>query len=449
MKNNRSRGARSRDKLLLTGILLSGSAVQLLYAGEFSYNLEYTGTRSDNITRVPINERKETVHSLLAGFAYVEDTRDLVARVLAQAEYRDYLKDVYDDETVFNLNSSLVWTISPQRFQWTLEDSHRQDLVDSTVVDTPSNRTNINVLSTGPDVYLRFAPLHVLALGARVGNVYTGSANLDNNRFNGSAGWLYQSSSVTTYSINYEILDVKYKDSTLNDDFRRQDVFFRTQFRPSRSQYELDLGTTEISRDRGNDLSDTLAKFSWLRQLTPESTFGVSAKREFSDTATDILTASTALTSGQITAPPTLSRSVLTSDVYYAKRTEMFYTYRGNQVGVQFQAGRHNLDFELTNQDREENGGRLRIEYFYSGATTLSLFTEYTSTEYLNFVQRDRDNNSGVHLEYRLNRAISLGVEGRRNERSSSVATNNYVENQALFSVMYRSGSLFTPVSER
>ena len=101
------------------------------------------------------------------------------------------------------------------------------------------------------------------------------------------------------------------------------------------------------------------------------------------------------------------------------------------------------------NQDREENGGRLRIEYFYSGATTLSLFTEYTSTEYLNFVQRDRDNNSGVRLEYRLNRAISLGMEGRRNQRNSSVAANNYVENLALFSVMYRSGSLFTPISGR
>src|SRR3990167_2111834 len=140
MKNNRSRGARSRDKLLLSGILLYGSAVQPLLAGEFSYDLGYTGARSDNITRVPVNERKETIHSLLAGFIYVEETRDLVARVLAQAEYRDYLKDVYDDETVFNLNSSLVWMISPRRFQWTLEDSYRQTLVDSTAVDTPSNR---------------------------------------------------------------------------------------------------------------------------------------------------------------------------------------------------------------------------------------------------------------------------------------------------------------------
>lgn len=449
MKNNRSRGERIRDKLLLTGILLSGGAVQPLYAGEVAYHLGYTGARSDNITRVPVNERKETTHSLLAGVAYAEDTRDLVARVLAQAEYRDYSKDVYDDESVFNLNSSLVWMISPRRFQWTLEDSYRQVLVDSTAVDTPSNRDNINVLSTGPDVYLRFGPLHVLALGARVGNVYTGSAHLDNNRFNGSAGWLYQSSSVTTYSLNYEILDVKYKDSAFNDDFRRQDFFFRTQYHPSRSQYELDLGATQISRDRGNDLSDTLAKLSWIRQMTPESTFGLSAKREYSDTATDILTASTAVTSGQITAPPALSQGVLTSDVYYARRLEMFYTRRGSQFGAQFQAGRHNLDFELTNQDREENSGRLRIEYIYSGATTLSLFTEYTSTEYLNFIQRDRDNNSGVRLEYRINRAISLGLEGRRNVRNSSVATNNYTENLALFSVMYRSGTMFTPASGR
>jgi hypothetical protein len=449
MKNKQTRGERYRDKLLLTGILLSGSAAQLLYAGELSYNLGYVGEHSDNITRVPTNEREENVNSLLAGFGYVESTSDLVARVFAQAEYRDYQKNVYDDETIYNLNASLVWRISPQRFQWTLEDSHQQVLENATEAATPSNLTNYNVLSTGPDAYFRFAPTHVLALSARVGNVYTGSANQDNNRLNGSAGWLYQSSSVTTYSLNDEIVDVKYKDTTQNDDFLRQDVFLRAQIRPSRSQYEFDLGVSDVSFDHGDDLHDTLARFSWLRQMTPESSIGVSARREYSDTATDILTANTALTSGQIVAPPNFSRDVLTNDVYYVKRIGMFYTRHGSEVGVQFQADRQNLNFNLTNQDRKENGGRLRIAYFYSAATTLSLFTEYTSTEYLDFVERDRDYSSGVGLEYRINRVMSLGADARRNERVSSAPANNYVENMVLITVMYRSGPQLTPVSER
>lgn len=436
--NKQSAGIHSR--LLMTGILLGIGAIQPLRAGESAYGFGYSAEHSDNITLVSANERSDWIHSLFAGFAYQENTTDLVARVLAQATYNQYQRNSFGDQTLFDLNSSAVWTISPQRFFWTLEDTARQALIDSTSADTPTNRTTVNVLSTGPDVSLRLAPVHTLTFGARVGDVYTGRVNADNKRFNGSAGWLYQLSSVTALSLNYQILDVRFDNTTFYNDYTRQDFFFRARYQPSLSQYLLDLGTTSLSYDRGNDRRGTLARLSWSRELTPQSAFGAFLNREFSDTGSAVLAA---------TPPVELSQTVATGDAYETKGGSVFYNRRGNRIGMQFQAGRDVRDFATTPQDRKEANGRLQIDYFLSAVSTVTLFAYYTQSEYTDLVRRDTIQNLGLRFDHRLTRTVSLGLEGRRNERRSTDSTLEFVDNRALLTLLYSSGPLFTPLRRR
>jgi hypothetical protein len=435
-------GGGNGNRLLLFAMLLG--AMTPLEAGEFAYGLGYMATRSDNITRVPSGELRETIHSYLAGLSYFERTSDIDATVMAQAEFRDYQDDIYDDETVFNLKTLLYWTISPQRFIWAVEDTFEQTRISAAEADTPDNRANVNVFSTGPDVYFRFNPVHTLALGARAGNVYTGRANTDNDRFSGTARWLYQATSISTYSLNYEVQDVTYDDSALNADFTSQDIFLRADYRPSQSQYVIDLGASRISPDQGEDLDESLLRLSWIRHLTTESTFGVSASGEYSDAAADILAASTA------TAPSAAQTSgEVRSDVYYAKRASLFYNRRGARFGTDLSLYTQDLDYETTPQDRKEYGGHLRLSFFYSGTTTVALITDQNRAEYREFVRRDTDRDSSIRLDYRLSRSVSLALEGRRTERASTIPTEEYVDNRVSFSVLYSSSPVFSPVSTR
>lgn len=464
MKNNSSKHVKKHGKFWLIGILLG--AASSAQAGDYAFGFGYSAGYSDNITRVPTHERSDWTHSLLAGGAYRENTTDLVAQVLAQAEYRTYQNNSFDDETIFNLNSSLLWVISPQRLTWSVVDTYRQSQTNPTQPYTPANRSNVNVFSTGPDFYLRFSPLHVLAFGARAANVYTGDANADNNRFTGTGSWQYQSSAISTYSLNYQVMDVKYGRSTLND-FTRHDAFVRAQFQPTLSRYVIDAGSTRISRESGKDLKGSLTRLSWLRQSTPESTLGASVSREFSDTGSDILAASEIANnpmaatgaSGQATAGPAgavqptspagLAPDVVTSDVYYAKRGDIFYTRRGVKFGMRFQAYINNLDYETFNLDRRESGGRLELDYLFSTSTTVGVFTQYTKTKFLNLVQTDVDKDSGLTATYRMTRTISFGAEGHHTLRTSTLKSTEFTENRVLFSVMYSSGPLFTPTPGR
>jgi hypothetical protein len=445
MKNKQSGGEGKLSRLLVTGILIGINAIEPLRASEYFYGLGYTAEHSDNIFLASSNERSDWIHSLLANLAYQEKTIDLEAHVLAQATYNHYQKNSFDDETLLDLKSSAVWTISPQRFFWTLEDRNQQALVDTTGVSTPANRTNVNVLSTGPDVYLRVAPVHTLALGARAGDVYTGRADDDNKRFSGSAAWLYQSSSITTLSLNYQALDVRYDNSTLNNDFRREDIFFRADFRPSFSQYVLDLGTTHINFDRGVDESGTLARLSWIRHSTPESSFGASISKEFSDTGADALATNTPSSQGATSGQAT----IITADVYTTKGGTIFYNHSGSQLGVQFMAGERKLDFQTTLQDRKETTGSLQVDYLFPGATTAALFTQYIRTEYMDVTRSDTERNTGIRVNQHLSHTVSLGLEGRHHDRTSTVSSSSYVDNRVLLTILYSSGSQFTPLRRR
>ncbi len=423
------------------------AAVSPVRAAEFAYGIGYSATHSDNITRTPdaAAARSDIIHSYLAGFAFAENSTNFFARVLAQAELRKYQDDTYGDESLYNMKSNLVWTLSPQRFTWTVDDTYEQTLISAATPDTPDNRANVNVFSTGPDVYVRFSPVQTLALGARAGNVYTGKANADNDRFSGSARWLYQATSSNTYSLNYELLDVNYDDAALNSDYSSHNMFLRADYRPSRSQYSVDLGATKINTDRGEDLDGTLARFSWARQLTTDSNFGMSASGEFRDAGADILTASSTAT----TTAAALTAGEITSDVYYVKRGSLFYNRRGARYGIDLFAYTQDLDYETTLKDRKENRGILNLIFFLSGTTSVTLSTDQIRTEYRDIVRRDSDRNSGVRLDYRMTRNVTLALEGRREERSSTIPEAEYVDNRAYLSILYRSGPLFTPVYRR
>ncbi len=70
-----------------------------------------------NITRTT-DPRAEWTETLFGGIAYAERTVDLTARLLAQVEKRDFVRNTYQNDTAYFLNGAAVWTIVPQQLSW-------------------------------------------------------------------------------------------------------------------------------------------------------------------------------------------------------------------------------------------------------------------------------------------------------------------------------------------
>lgn len=397
-----------------------------------------------------MNEREDWVSSLLAGFAYQENTPDLTARVLAQADYRDYRKDVFSDETVYYLDSTLVWAVAPQQFTWTVDDTSRQIARDVTQQDVPTNRVDANVFSTGPDVFVRFGSVNTLVLGARYQDVYFEDSNADSNRYSVLSRWLYQASPVTVLSLNVDSLRVAFDDDIANINFTRQDLFLRFNTRPSQSEFTLDLGATNIDRENASDVDGFLRRLTWVRQLTPVTTFGASFSGEFNDVGSSLLARGTGTTG---TISPSLDtglvQAVVSGDVFYAKGGEVFYSDVGTLFGLDFRVLKRDFDYETSPLDREEKAARAAITYYHSATLSTTAFATLTETSYQDFAREDDTHNAGLRFAYRLSRSLTLGLEGRRVSRSSTDTATEFTEKRGLLTLLYSSGPLYTPIMRR
>jgi hypothetical protein len=413
---------------------------------ETALGVGYRGEWSSNIARVPSGGESEWANILALGLSYADFTPEWRARVSAVAERRDYRHDRVPDESLYDVEAAAVWWLSAQRLTWSLENRYAQVLRDTRDPAISTNRVGANAASTGPDFYARLAPRQLLRLGARYVNVYFGQSVDDYQRVSGYARYLYEPTAADTLSFNLEYGQTDFDEEVTNVNYRRLDAFLRWETRQGRSGYSVDLGTTRLDRQRGDDAHGSLARFHWRRQLTSESAFGVTVAREFLDTAGALLAS---VTPAEAVLPVSfgegISTTVASGDLYYLRRAEFFYRRTGTRLGLEARAFRRDYDYEaLAVEDRRENGAALDIVFNRGGTLFSGLFADWLKTEYDLSGREDRDLNAGARLGYRATPRLSGTLEASRLRRTSSDPTAEYLERRYTLSLFYTWGVLPT-----
>lgn len=430
------------------GLLITGHCMQTSSAGELAYGIGYIGEYSDNIRRTPTAPRSEWINSAIAGAVYQENGPALDAHMLLQAEYRDYRQDEFKDGPLYFADTSLLWRISPQRLSWSLVDRYSQVTRDVTRPDTPDNRVNANVFSTGPDLSIRLGQVNTLVLGLRYGNAVYNEGDRDNNRYGGSARWQYAATSELTYSLNYETEAVKFGNATLNENTLRQGEFIRIDRHQARSSFVLDLGATQIERDRTGKTSGHLARLAWSQQLTSASSAGVVYTREYQDAETALLSTATNPVPAPGAPAPSSATNEATNNIFYTKRLETFYNRIDGSYGMGARVFIRNIDYiddVASSQDRQETGGRIDASYNPSGLLSTTAYGSYTDLRYQNNTRDDQESVAGIRFLYRLSRILGASLEGRRTWRNSNDALREYTDNRVLVALQYSSSALYSP----
>jgi hypothetical protein len=420
-----------------------GSAPVL--AAELAYGAGYSLAYDSNITRVPSGEVAEFTQTLLGGFAYQERSVDSTARVLAQVERRDYLRKTYTDDYALFVDAAGAWAIVPKLFSWNIQDVARQARIDLTAPDTPSNRTNVNFLSTGPDFTFRLGPANTAAIGAAYGRLDVANASGDNERYSGYARWLHPLSAQTTLSANYEAIRVDFQDPISFTNYRQEDAFLRYETHASFNTLTIDAGASRVTPDGAKELTGPLARLKLWRQLTSESSLWAALESLYSNTGNDLLAAVVTSPTRPVGSGPLPATIVITNDVYYSKRGDIAYENQGGYLGFALRGHARNVDFQEQNQnDFDEYGGRIEGTWLFTGEARIRAYTDYLKRTFSNTGQTDTANNSGVAVTYGLTRNVNITVEGARLEQSSTLPGNNFVDRRVVLFLTYSSAPLYS-----
>ncbi len=456
VKRNRLLRKWGNSRALILWFGLSNGMWQCAYAGDLGFGVGYIGEYTDNIQRVPANPQEDWINSVLAGVAYRENSPELAARVQAQVEYRDYTREIYQDETLFNLNTAAVWTIKPQRLLWSLEDRYDQIPQDATLALTPSNREAANIFTTGPDLLVYLNPVDVLVFGVRIGNTWFQQSDADSMRYVGTLRWRHQTNANANYSLNYEAQKVMFTDAPAPpvtaalQNFLREDIYMRLDRRHALSRLVADLGGTRIDPEIDEKYSKPLVRLNWAQRLSSESALGVAFSREYMDIGSSLLSGVVDPTAPEpVAVAPAIPPDISSGDIYYSQRSEVFYNRTGSYLALHADGYQRDIDYETTSQDRIETGGRALVTYNLSATFAASLLGMTLRTEYQNFSRIDRDVDYGIQFTYRINEHLSLSLGGRHFERNSTDAPSSYTETRGLLGLLYSTHPVFVPVVRR
>lgn len=434
--------------LHLTIACWAGFSCGPLFAGQYEVGGGYSLTHDSNITHAP-NGPPEWTSALFAGVAYEEHTVDLNARFLAQAEFRNYLRNVYQDDHSGYINGAAIWTISPQLFSWTVEENFRQVQVNLTQPDVPTNRTEVSAFSTGPNFTIRFDSTNAADIGGRYDRFDIRGPG-DNQRLSGYGRLIHRVSPYTTLSANYEATRIDFDDSVTYPQVLRMDGFVRFETRVLPHELTIDVGTSRVIRYGSDELRGNLGRLTFARQLTPESTLEALYLSQYSDTFTDSLRGiANPMIPGDTAIVPGVA--VVSGDPYYLRRGEMAFLSGapGALFGYSLRGYARSVDFLTENFDFHEWGTWLDWAWRPSYLTSIYVTGRYSKRTFLDFPETDTDSFRAGGVTYGLNRSISLTFEVSRLSHTSTVPSSDYVDWRGMLLLGYSTGPLYSPVSRR
>jgi len=443
-----------------------GVVSNVTQAAESAWGAGFVAEPSSNISLVPVNEQRDSIVSGVVGAAYRDRTTDFQLFLDAVGEYRTYANDTYPDVVTGIADAIGIWHALPRRFAWIVEDTLRELPLDAARPFSGSNRTNINVLNTGPDFYLRFSSVSGLQFGGRLGHLYDSEGNTGNTNYNGYTRLIHAVSPVTALSLNYEYLTVRMDDTASYQDYSRADAFVGLLRRLPSSVLTLELGNTWIDREDYEQFSGWRGIFSYVTQTTHNTAFGASARARYSDTATDMLSASRTyagspalgdiVLDSRSNALPLVSGGMESSlpgtvsgDIYYDRSGEIYYRLMDPLLSWLVRGFWQELDYKTSLQDRQEYGGSVHVVSVTTQQLNSSLLYTYRWIDYLDLSRKDQEQDVGVQFDYRLQRALTLQFGVRYITHDSSDPAREFRETRGLVSLVYSSAPFFNPLTRR
>jgi len=409
-------------------------------AAQIDYEVGVGVMQSDNIGLAPADGQDETVVMPQLRFNILQAGSRLSLSGSGQLQYLDYRDDTFDDDFRGAFSGQALWTLLPERLEWTFEDYLSRQPIDNLAVFSPDNQQQTNLFVTGPTLYLRIGSGTRAQFDLRYSNSYAEETDaFDSDRYNAAARLVRDLADNRTLSANLEATRVEYDDAPIDVDYTRYDGYATYSSRLRTIDFSIDFGYSRLEfEDRPGDEWLPLVRGALAWRPTARSTLDVAAGYEFSDAAEDMVTNLVGGEPVEIDDPGSPIVPI-TPEVFKQRRLEVGYEYAGERLGLQVRPFYQRVSYvDSLARDEKSWGGVAAVSWKLRPLLTLTASAAVLDRRFDELSREDRDSSIGLSLENRFTRNWSARIDLQRRERDSSEPGQDYRENVAIVSFAYR-----------
>ncbi len=413
-------------------------------AAHIEYGLGYNGIYTNNIFRSPTYKDNEYINIFRGLLSYQKHGRRLDTHLDLEAMGRVFTLGRYRNDVLFGVNSLTHYVVVPKAFSLSERDIFTQAPIDPRFVMTPTNLQNTNAFSAGPNFSWYVNPIDAFKVDLRYRNFYYQKEPLtnpptystSNYRWVAETRFVHAFSRRTKASINYVPEIVRYQNTLVNPDYRRQDVFLGVDTHLGNLGLTAQGGRTRIEETgQPNALQGTLARLALTDSLGPRSRVMASADRSYGDAGRYSLLEAPA--QNLIVPIATNPGQIVGGGLYYGRMANLAYEYRRpygvNRVSLFWQ----HLHYLTAPLSQRLEGGVFNLGYDFSDRLTDSIFGDYVKIHYFNFNANTRDFGGGMRVRYRLSPDLSVSLEGMVDRGVSTDPVLSYKEWRAIVGISY------------
>ena len=451
------RATRCRAVLILSSV----TVISVAPAETLTYGIDAGVAESDNVTLVHTDKISQTMAVLDADF----DVKHLSSLLTVDAKGNftdlDYLQHAYGNQLIGRFDGSAVVALMPQRLTWTLQEHFGQMALDPFTPLTPTNQENVNFLSTGPDLTLRFGGTEFLNISARVSRVtFTGNP-FNSDRGSGSVAWGVDLSARSSLSVNLDSERVLFDNTAVNSDFDRSNAFLRYELEGARTELTADLGATRVTQsgsaiipggtafspggamiNSGSSASSGgLAKLTLSRRLSASAKLTLTGGHDLTDASGNFSQPQSGA-SGGISATP----AAATSANYLINYGSVGWQYERNRTTFGL-SGRYERDSHPGQPllDTTLRTGEFRVQRQMTRTFGVQLMGRIYQSEYPHAMvavvngnpKQATDMVAGV-LTWRHGRGLEVKLMAEHTDYVVTPSSNGYKENRVYLTIGYR-----------
>lgn len=207
----------------------------------------------------------------------------------------------------------------------------------------------------------------------------------------------------------------------------------------ARSEFDVNLGATNISRDRFESQNGFTGNLSWLVRLTGHSQVRTYIASELPDANTGLLNASVNPDNGDF------SNEQISGDVLRNSIIRFEYLRQDATLNSRLSGELRDLDYKESPDDREVQEARAQLNYPVTALLSSGVAVAYNRIKRTDDNRTDERYEVGGDIDYQLSRKLRSVLDLRYRKKDSTLDADEYSEMSAFVSLVYGFGQVSRP----